>query len=320
MKRLLIVPVVLLLAGCAPASPVSSADDFELRVGALTTQNVLTLCQASGGLDTPIEEAGGAVTASDPFPAFAPAAEALASGHIDVGSSGATGVLTALAGNPDLVIVAVERNDNDSQGIVAAAGSGIESIEDLSGRTVAINEGGTGDYLLRKALDEHGMSIDDVDAVNLAPADAATAFSSGQVDAWATWDQYLVSAQVDLGAALVAYAGDFGAQNPSVHVVSRAFADAHPSGVNALYRGLVDCADEVAADPSILAEAYRDAGVSDAVAEEIIAHRVPTIAPADEEFAAEFAELAEFYAEQGMTDGVIDTSSATADVRTWVEG
>src|SRR5690606_30537334 len=195
MKRLLIVPVVLLLAGCAPASPVSSADDFELRVGALTTQNVLTLCQASGGLDTPIEEAGGAVTASDPFPAFAPAAEALASGHIDVGSSGATGVLTALAGNPDLVIVAVERNDNDSQGIVAAAGSGIESIEDLSGRTVAINEGGTGDYLLRKALDEHGMSIDDVDAVNLAPADAATAFSSGQVDAWATWDQYLVSAQ-----------------------------------------------------------------------------------------------------------------------------
>jgi sulfonate transport system substrate-binding protein len=260
------------------------------------------------------------VAVSDPFPAFAPAAEALAAGHIDVGSSGATGVLTALAGNPDLVIFAVERNDNDSQGIVAAAGTDIASIEDLAGHTVAINEGGTGDYLLRKALDEHGMSIDDVEPVNLAPADAATAFSSGQVDAWATWDQYLVSAQVDLGATLVAYAGEFGAQNPSVHVVSRDFADAHPLGVNALYRALVDCADEVVADPSILADAYRDAGVGEAVAQEIIAHRVPTIAPADEEFAAEFAELAEFYAEQGLTDGVVDTSPATADVTTWVEG
>jgi len=319
MKRLLVVPFVLLLAGCAPATN-TATDDFELRVGALTTQNVLTLCQASGGLDEPIEEVGGSVTASDPFPAFAPAAEALAAGHIDVGSSGATGVLTALAGNPDLVIVAVEENDNDSQGIVAAAGSGIASIEDLAGHTVAINEGGTGEYLLRKALDERGMSIDDVEAVNLAPADAATAFSSGQVDAWATWDQYLVSVQVDLGATLVAYAGDFGAQNPSVHVVSREFADAHPSGVNALYRGLVACADEVVVDPSILADAYRDAGVSEAVADAIISHRVPTIAPADDEFAAEFAELASFFAEQGMTDGVIDTSGATADVRTWVEG
>jgi hypothetical protein len=90
--------------------------------------------------------------------------------------------------------------------------------------------------------------------------------------------------------------------------------------VNALYRALVDCADEVVADPSILADAYRDAGVGEAVAQEIIAHRVPTIAPADEEFAAEFAELAEFYAEQGLTDGVVDTSPATADVTTWVEG
>lgn len=319
MKRVIAaIPAVLLLAGCAPAN--TATDDFELRVGALTTQNVLTLCQASGGLDGPIEEVGGSVTASDPFPAFAPASEALAAGHIDVGSSGATGVLSALAGGRDLVIVAVERNDNDTQGIVAGSGTGITSIEDLAGRTVAINEGGTGDYLLRKALVEHGMTIDDVESVSLAPADAATAFSSGQVDAWATWDQYLVSAQVDLGATLVASAADIGAQNPSVHVVSREFADEHPLGVGALYRALEGCADEVAADPSILADAYREAGVSDAVAEEIIAHRVPSIAPADEDFAAEFAELAEFYADQGLTDELVDTSGATVDVRTWVEG
>jgi len=319
MKRVIAaIPAVLLLAGCAPAN--TGTDDFELRVGALTTQNVLTLCQASGGLDGPIEEVGGSVTASDPFPAFAPASEALAAGHIDVGSSGATGVLSALAGGRDLVVVAVERNDNDTQGIVAGPGTGIASIEDLAGRTVAINEGGTGDYLLRKALVEHGMTIDDVEPVSLAPADAATAFSSGQVDAWATWDQYLVSAQVDLGATLVASAADIGAQNPSVHVVSREFADEHPLGVGALYRALEGCADEVAADPSILADAYREAGVSDAVAEEIIAHRAPSIAPADEDFAAEFAELAEFYADQGLTDELVDTSAATADVRTWVEG
>lgn len=319
MKRVIAaIPAVLLLAGCAPAN--TATDDFELRVGALTTQNVLTLCQASGGLDGPIEEVGGSVTASDPFPAFAPASEALAAGHIDVGSSGATGVLSALAGGRDLVVVAVERNDNDTQGIVAGSSTGITSIEDLAGRTVAINEGGTGDYLLRKALVEHGMTIDDVEPVSLAPADAATAFSSGQVDAWATWDQYLFSAQVDLGATLVASAADIGAQNPSVHVVSREFADEHPLGVGALYRALEGCADEVAADPSILADAYREAGVSDAVSEEIIAHRVPSIAPADEDFAAEFAELAEFYADQGLTDELVDTSAATADVRTWVEG
>src|SRR5690606_9920533 len=192
MKRFLVLATgAVLLTGCAPAD--TATDDFNLRIGALTTQNVLTLCHASGDLAEVVEEIGGSVTASDPFPAFAPPAEALAAGHIDAGSSGATGVLTALVGNPDLVIVAVERNDNDSQGIVASGASGVSTIEELAGHTVAINEGGTGEYLLRKALDAHGMTIDDVEPVYLAPADAATAFSSGQVDAWATWDQYLVS-------------------------------------------------------------------------------------------------------------------------------
>jgi len=305
----------LLVTSCAaPDEPAAAA--FDLRVGALTTQNVLTLCQASGGLDAPLAAAGGTASASEPFALFAPAAEALAADRIDVSSSGATGVLTALEGNSDLVIFAVERGANDTQGIVAGADTGIRDVSDLAGRTVAINQGGTGEYLLRRALEGEGLALEDVEPVYLAPADAAAAFGAGHVDAWATWDQYLVGSQLDLGAQLVATAADIDAHNPSVHVVSRAFLEAHPEAVRAAYDALADCAENMADDPGIVADAYRDAGASDAVAEAIASGTQPEIVPADEAFAAEFADLADFYAAQGMSEPLIDTSPATVDATT----
>lgn len=66
----------------------------------------------------------------------------------------------------------------------------------------------------------------------------------------------------------------------------------------------------MAEDPGILADAYRAAGASDAVAEEIVAHATPRIAPADDEFAATLADLSAFYADQGLLPEAIDTSGA----------
>ncbi|MGY0055148.1 LLM class flavin-dependent oxidoreductase [Streptomyces sp. LZ34] len=238
-----------LTAACSPA-PSSASSDSEsrtglaspgtLRIGPLATLNLLTLSRQDGSLEKKIKATGGGVTWSSPFPAFAPAAEAIGAGKIDLTSGSTTSLVTALAANPDLVAFAVEKNDNDTQGIVAAPGKGISRIKDLVGRSVAVNKGGTGEYLLLKALAHEGIPAGKVKRVYLQPADAATAFAAGHVDAWATWDQFLASARTTPGSKVLALAKDVGAVNRTIHVVSRSFLTAHPDEVKAAYRALKD--------------------------------------------------------------------------------
>lgn len=64
---------------------------------------------------------------------------------------------------------------------------GIESIEDLRGRRVAVPEGTSGDMLLRLALEEAGMTLDDIEPVFMDPSTIVAAMSSGQVDAAGIW-------------------------------------------------------------------------------------------------------------------------------------
>ena len=42
-----------------------------------------------------------------------------------------------------------------------------------------------------------GLTLDDVEAIDLGPPDAAPAFANGQIDAWAIWDPYYAIAAQD---------------------------------------------------------------------------------------------------------------------------
>lgn len=64
---------------------------------------------------------------------------------------------------------------------------GIETIEDLRGKRVAVPEGTSGDMLLRLALDKAGMTPDDIEVVTMDPSTIVTAFASGQVEGAGIW-------------------------------------------------------------------------------------------------------------------------------------
>ncbi|MGH8965797.1 MAG: aliphatic sulfonate ABC transporter substrate-binding protein, partial [Actinomycetes bacterium] len=64
---------------------------------------------------------------------------------------------------------------------------GIESMEDLRGKKVAIPEGTSGDMILTLALEKAGMTKDDVEIVAMEPAAIVAALSSGKVDAAGFW-------------------------------------------------------------------------------------------------------------------------------------
>ncbi|MET0709433.1 MAG: ABC transporter substrate-binding protein [Tardiphaga sp.] len=73
-----------------------------------------------------------------------------------------------------------------------AVKSGIASIKDLKGKTVAASAPGTAPYFtLAWFLKKNGMSVKDVSVVNMEPGPAAQAFIAGQNDAAMTYEPYL---------------------------------------------------------------------------------------------------------------------------------
>jgi NitT/TauT family transport system substrate-binding protein len=114
---------------------------------------------------------------------------ALVAGQIDGANIAThTAMRLAQAGTP-LTIVLVLDQSNTADAALAAAP--VASIADLKGKKVAYEEGTTSDILLRYALSQNGMTIDDIVKVPTPAAEAGTAAIAKRVDAAVTYEPYL---------------------------------------------------------------------------------------------------------------------------------
>ncbi|WP_338662142.1 aliphatic sulfonate ABC transporter substrate-binding protein [Pararoseomonas sp. SCSIO 73927] len=84
-------------------------------------------------------------------------------------------------------LVAVIRGDVNEQTVLVPRDSPVQSIRDLKGKRVGFVRATTTHYYLSRMLNEVGMSLADVQLVNLTPADGAAAFRNGSLDAWAIY-------------------------------------------------------------------------------------------------------------------------------------
>src|SRR5258708_11607914 len=176
-----------------------------------------------------------------PFPNHAPSLAAVTGGSADFSFGGSTtpALAAMIAGSP-LVFTQFCVVDPRSTAIIAKDGSGIDRVEDLVGKTVAVNRSGLGEFLLVAALEKHKVPRDAVKIVYLNPPDAAPAFSQGKVDAWSMWSPGVDIARANYKGHNVFLEGrdlDFQIDFNS-YVTSRKFAEDNPDivkAVNAAY-------------------------------------------------------------------------------------
>ncbi len=71
--------------------------------------------------------------------------------------------------------------------VVGNKAKGIETIEDLKGKTVAVSSGTSSEIILEQALARAGMTMDDINTVEMTVDGMTTAMISGQIDAAASW-------------------------------------------------------------------------------------------------------------------------------------
>ncbi|GGE94997.1 aliphatic sulfonate ABC transporter substrate-binding protein [Mycetocola zhadangensis] len=108
--------------------------------------------------------------------------QALGTGDLDFGYIGPGAMWLPASGQAKIVSI---NTLGSADRVIAQAG--IDSLEDLKGKKVAVPEGTSGDMILNLALESVGMSIDDVEKVAMDPSTVVAAFASKQVDAAGIW-------------------------------------------------------------------------------------------------------------------------------------
>jgi len=115
---------------------------------------------------------------------------AFASDNIKVANL-ATHTAIKLVGTNKLDLLGISLLDVSMEADAVIARGDIKSISDLKGKKVAFEEGTTSDLLIRKALIENHMSINDIQVVYMPASDAGLALLSGNVDAAVTYEPYI---------------------------------------------------------------------------------------------------------------------------------
>jgi sulfonate transport system substrate-binding protein len=213
--------------------------EASVRIGWLRSLNILSLVKARGTLERALAEQGIALEWAASFGASAPAVEALNAGSIDITTGSTTSAIASLTAQVPMVIFAYRQTSPGAEGIVVRADLPIQNMADLAGRSVAVNRGGTGEYLLVHGLQKHGVDLRSVTRNYLPPPEAGMAFAGGRVDAWATWDPYLAGAIAERGGRLLADGAALGNENANVVIATRRFATERRAVLKTIYDTLI---------------------------------------------------------------------------------
>ncbi|KTC26019.1 ABC transporter substrate-binding protein [Pseudomonas sp. ICMP 19500] len=125
------------------------------------------------------------------FPSASPLGEALNAGAVDVGALGDAPYVFALgAGASIKVISIIHAEGRNTTALLVPKDSPIKTAADLKGKKIVTGRGSIGHHLAIKALNDAGLTTQDVQFIFLLPAESRLVLDNGTADAWATWDPY----------------------------------------------------------------------------------------------------------------------------------
>lgn len=303
----------------AATTAASGHDSATVRIALTGYFDPLALGKADGSIEKAVEATGAKVTFSAPLGAFAPVAQALNAGALDIGVGSITSGIGGLVGKPGFKVFAFQSANQVDEGILVPKDSKIRTAKDLAGHTVAINKGGTGEYLLRKALDENGVSIDKVKLQYLPPPQAAPAFATGKLDAWATWGNFSGTARAKYGARFIATGGQLKSQNDVILVVANRFLDQHPALVRTVFDAARAESEKVRKDPAAATALGNQTAKLDpevAALQTASYETQPLVEPVGKADVARFQGVADFFQEAGVIPTRPDIAKSVVDVRT----
>ena len=197
----LLMLVVALVAGCGSSSNSGSSngskEPMKLTMGITPwpTNMFVYVAQEKGffkqnGIDVTIKEFGATTEDSNAFMA----------GNLDMITSPSPDVIAPASKGGDFKVIMMTDKSLGSDGLVVKPD--IKTIQDLKGKTVAVQQYSVDHMYLLMLLDKAGMKPTDVKIVDMNTSDAGNAFIAGKVDAACIWEPFLSKAVAGGGKLL----------------------------------------------------------------------------------------------------------------------
>lgn len=182
------------------------------------------------------------------FDGYLESMKALAAGQLD-GNCQTLNDTISFAADAVNGEVAVLVNDNSAGNDKIIVTAEINKVEDLKGKTVAVEAGVVDDFLLTLALEEKGLKRSDVQIKDLPTDAAAAAFAAGQADAVGAFPPFWSTALEREGSKELISSKEFPGAIPDLLVVSQTLIDERPDQVQALIDTWFDIRDFMAKNP-----------------------------------------------------------------------
>lgn len=169
---------------------------------------------------------------------------AMASGDIDISQIGHGAHALCIEGQAQIFGLDLYGKSDE---VMANKAKGIEKIEDLKGKTIAVTAGTSSEIVLDLALQKAGMTRGDMELVEMDANGAVTAMVGGKVDACATWSPSTNIIREKMGDNVITLAGnaDFFDQVafPGSFIVTDAFAKDNRDAVVRFYGAVLKAMD-----------------------------------------------------------------------------
>lgn len=238
--RSTIAAAMLAALACGPASAQSAPTTVRFAYQTAIAGGPLMITDVRGLWGVPVQARG--------FVDGADVLQAVLAGSADAGLIATAPTITG-AQTGDYVIAAVAGRAGDTTAIVAPPDSGIKTVADLKGKTLAIQEGTTTALDVRNYILPHfGLTATDVTLVNMNMGAMPAALAGGRVNAVASVEPYIsIAVQQNIGVRIQSLM-PFD-PIPEFLVFRSAFVAQHPDVVVGALRGYFKAVDWIKDHP-----------------------------------------------------------------------
>lgn len=234
--------------------------------------------------------------------------EAVAAGEADLGFMADLPAIIAKSTGLPIEVVSNVAYGEKGIAVLAKADSPIKSVADLKGKKVAYATGSYAQHLLALLLSKEGLTLNDVQSVNLGAGDQPAALASGEVDAIVIWEQYISQLTSDGTAKVIADGTGVKRGNMVTYAVSD-YANKNPKVIEAYIKALNRAYEVIKNEPEKAAEAVaEDFGVNKELMLKIIPNFTFSTEFTEDDI-AEIKNVKDFSLESGIISKDVDIDS-----------
>ncbi|QBY02768.1 taurine ABC transporter substrate-binding protein [Rhodophyticola sp. CCM32] len=237
----------LMLSAATMAITASGALAEDVTIGHFGNPTPMQVARAAGDFDA----ATGWTIEWRQFASGTDVIAAMASGDIQVAELGSSPLAIATSSGVDLQLFMLAQVIGEAESLIVRDGAGIETLEDLRGKRVAVPVGSTAHFSLMGALDQAGIGEDELTILNMPPDQIAAAWQQDAIDAAFIWQP--VQSQISENGTLLVGAdqtAEWGFPTFDGWVVNTGFAADHADGL-AAFAATMDAANGAyLADPA----------------------------------------------------------------------